>query len=200
MRGLFNPVETNKDTNRNEKFWRQADTDDHWLPWLFSPALADGGTHVSFSTSTVTSAWSHIIPFFMPCLWGKVYATLKMRLINWICRRRKVYHSLLQHKLCCMLWSSRSPLAHRIDVPLWPSSFRGCMMAGLLYASPISFLNHGKSALKQNIFYCLVHQKHRREYLPRGFNTNIFRDFHAVEVPDYLHLSGWGNWSINYLL
>lgn len=63
-------------------------------------------------------------------------------------------------------------------------------MARLLYASPISFLNHGNSALKQNLFYCLVHQKHHREHLPRGFNTNIFRDFHAVEDPDYLHWSG----------
>lgn len=155
MRGLFNPVETV-----------------HKQEWEILKALRYQWSLAAVAVWSSFGWWQH--PCFLVnqhchlCVvshhsishaifyGGRVYATLKMRLTNGICRRRKVYHSLLQHKLFCMLWSSQSPLAHRIDVPLWLSSFWGCMMVGLLYTSPISFLNHGKSALKQNILYCLV--------------------------------------------
>lgn len=52
-----------------------------------------------------------------------------------------------------------------------------------LCLSPISFLNHRKSVLKQNISYCLYSNSTAGSVYQGALNTNIFRDFHAVEDP-----------------
>lgn len=68
-----------------------------------------------------------------------------------------------------------------------------------LCLSPISFLNHRKSVLKQNISYCLYSNSTAGSVYQGALNTNIFRDFNAVEDPVSLDLSIWSNRSVNLL-
>lgn len=142
---------------------------------------------LSFLFNTISSVQSTVVQFFVPFLRDQVCATLKMRSINWIFWRR-VYCSLLQHKSCTACYSLHSPLCVQNRCSVVAEQIRRMLDDTLAVSFSHFLLNHGESALKHNISYCLYPSGTAGGVYQGAWNTNIFRDFHAVEDPVYFGL------------